>query len=506
MTVNGPGLVLTLSDLAPGINATGIQGGAGLVNEGGGVWRLNANLRIGAGVTLELTPPAVSLLKIRSESTPITDTVDPTSYAYLEAVDGAIKIETIQITSWGATGPDTTPANGRAFIRALGASRMDITSSTIGFLGNPDGGGASYGLSWRDDFELGGRMATRVTGNVINSDIHNLYFGFYSFGASGMLIENNRFHDNYSYGFDPHDFSHGFFVIYNLSYNNGNHGFIISRGCHHFVFRGNKSFGNTYRVDSKPFRAHGFMLDPGGLTSPNGPYTPSHDNVLENNEAYGNQGYGIRVLDANDNTLLNNFFHHNLRGISVERASAGNTIASNRVENNTEHGIAILDTAEGNFVLVNTISGNGRDGLALADNARHTLLEQNNVARNGQAAIRAGVSTTANFWRRNSIAGNAQPIVLGTGANGGINAPLILGHIGAVAHGTAAPNAVIDVFSDSGGQGEFHEGSAVADAAGRWSLTLAAQRRARISAIASVSGAGSSAFSGSVAAGASAVE
>ena len=40
VTVNGPGLVLTLPDLAPGITASGIRGGNGLVDEGNGVWLL----------------------------------------------------------------------------------------------------------------------------------------------------------------------------------------------------------------------------------------------------------------------------------------------------------------------------------------------------------------------------------------------------------------------------------------------------------------------------------
>ena len=97
------------------------------------------------------------------------------------------------------------------------------------------------------------------------------------------------------YGFDPHDFSHHFTIEDNESFANGNHGFIISRGCNNFTIRNNKSYNNFDASETS--QAHGFMLDPGSPNSVD-PQASSYDNILENNEAYGNEGYGVRILGS----------------------------------------------------------------------------------------------------------------------------------------------------------------------------------------------------------------
>ena len=66
-------------------------------------------------------------------------------------------------------------------------------------------------------------------GSVIrNNDIHHLYFGFYSVGVGGMVIENNKVHDMGHYGIDPHTGTHDMVIRNNTVYgNNGPYNLFI---------------------------------------------------------------------------------------------------------------------------------------------------------------------------------------------------------------------------------------------------------------------------------------
>lgn len=50
------------------------------------------------------------------------------------------------------------------------------------------------------------------------------WFGHYSWGHNGGKWTNNEVHDNYGYGFDPHDDSDNVEISGNKVYNNGWHG------------------------------------------------------------------------------------------------------------------------------------------------------------------------------------------------------------------------------------------------------------------------------------------
>jgi parallel beta-helix repeat protein len=201
-----------------------------------------------------------------------------------------------------------------------------------------------------------------VTGDVVNSVFSYNYYGIYTYQARDMLFKGNKFHNNIGYGFDPHDFSHHFIVEDNEAYENGNHGFIISRGCNNFTFRNNKSYNNNYSVDSQDRNAHGFMLDPG---SPNSryPQEPSFNNILENNEAWGNDGYGLRVVGSINNTIKGNRFTGNLQGITLEQTSTGNLIENNTITDSTLYGIYLIGGADGNTLKGNTVIGSGKHGI-----------------------------------------------------------------------------------------------------------------------------------------------
>ncbi len=402
--VSGNGVEVTLQDVK------GSLGGADanlLEDLGNGLWQLNANLMLGVGVRLDLSPAhGVQVLRLRSQTSAggqtnaagiaATTAIDYASFVYLRAYSGEINIDNVQIFSWDAqTGDyDRDPANGRAYITAKYDAIMNIRNADIGYLGSSDG--ESYGLTWRDvnNASEPDVLLTRVTGDVIDSLIHHNYYGIYTYQARDMLFRGNKFYENVRYGFDPHDFSHSFLVDDNEAYNNGAHGFIISRGCNNFVISNNISYNNLDPSDTS--LAHGFMLDPGSPNSAE-PQSPSNDNVLENNEAYGNEGYGLRILGSNDNVIRGNYFHNNAVGISVEQGSTGNelrgnrlnlnergvylqqitsqsTVSGNEILNNSDHGIYVRSSHE-NVIENNVLTNNGNAGIALAKNNTSATFE-----------------------------------------------------------------------------------------------------------------------------------
>jgi parallel beta-helix repeat protein len=339
-----------------------------------------------------ITSNNVSWLKLRSQSTDIAfpANAEPQynydSFTSLRVYDGELVLDGVRVTSWDPTANDGQGdydrdiSNGRSYLLAKYDARMDIISSEVSYLGSPDG--ESYGVSWRDTNTgvASDELRTRVTGDVISSTMSYNYYGIYTYQASHMTFRGNTFHNNISYGFDPHDYTHHVLVEDNEAYENGNHGFIISRGCNNFIFRNNRSYNNRYTVDDRDNNAHGFMLDPG---SPNSAYpqAPISDTLLEGNEAWGNDGYGLRVLGSVDNTIRDNIFRDNLQGITLEQESTGNVVEDNTISNNLLYGIYLIGGSDNNTIHDNQIMGSGRHGIYLKTG--HNIVTGNDIRQNG---------------------------------------------------------------------------------------------------------------------------
>lgn len=404
--VSGAGAVVTLADVKAGLNDTN---GTYLLDMGSGKWRLNTNLQIGAGVTLNLSPAAgVNELQLRSGSTnqvqasAVTAKINYPAFVYLMASDGTINIDSVKIYSWNpsANAVDEDYTDGRAYILAKFASVMTIHNADIGYLGSSDG--ESYGLSWRDqnDQSTPDTLRTRVTGELLDSNVHHNYYGIYIFQAQNMTFRGNQFHDNIRYGFDPHDYSHDVLVENNISYHNGAHGFIISRGCHHFTFRNNVAYDN---FDTSSNQAHGFMLDPGGADI-NKPQVSSSFNLLENNEAYGNEGFGLRVLGSADNEVRNNNFHDNYMGISLDLESSNNNVHDNQFIHNTLYGIHLRETSFHNTIVNNQANNNGVHGIYIRSN--DNIVTGNQTLQNQQAGIAFVPIDSSHIPQNNLVNGN----------------------------------------------------------------------------------------------------
>src|SRR5690606_17007622 len=104
------------------------------------------------------------------------------------------------------------------------------------------------------------------------------------------------------------------------------------------------------------------------------------------NEAYGNEGYGLRILGSTDNEIRGNYFHDNLGvGISVEQGSSGNQLIDNRLNQN-ERGIYLQHITSATTMTGNEIRSNRDHGIYIRS-SHQNLVENNRISANGNAGI-----------------------------------------------------------------------------------------------------------------------
>lgn len=172
---------------------------------------------------------------------------DGATFHEIRGHGGSLSFKSTVVTSWDTTtkAPTDDYENGRSFINCvsektatvecegqaknnMGECRMDIIDSEMGYLGYF--ASESYGLTWKvrgfcvDKSNPEVFDDTNVYGDIINSDIHHMYYGMYSYGHQGGVWTDNKMHDNHQYGFDPHDDSDYLTIARNKVYNNVNHG------------------------------------------------------------------------------------------------------------------------------------------------------------------------------------------------------------------------------------------------------------------------------------------
>ncbi|MEZ4859694.1 MAG: right-handed parallel beta-helix repeat-containing protein [Caldilineaceae bacterium] len=517
-------VAVTLKDVSDGLGSnTGL-----VVDQGNGIWLLNANLKIERNVTLNLSPDTgVNELRLRSASSAMTNTIDYSSFVYLRVHDGVINIGAVTLHSWdaGANDVDRDPANGRAFIIAKYTAALNIHGADISYLGS--GASEGTGVTWKDANEgvmAAAPQAARVTGEVADTSFHNNLYGAQAIQASDVVFRNNKFYDNESYGFNARDKSKSLVLEGNEAYNNGSHGFLIT-DCDEFTLRNNKAYNNN---DTSVSTAHGVVIEQGTVNS-----------LLEGNELYGNEGYGLRIRAASNNEIRGNNIHNNQKAISLEEGSSANLINNNTIDQSSNHGLEIQETADGNTLEGNTISGsvdngiyihanktivrnnlvkgnqrvgialapknttalqenslisntvtgnlshgldirgsnatdidqnrietNGGHGIYLTDNASNSMIIHNIIDNNTERGIRAaGAATFGNTWTANQIYGNTSGgIDTVDGAHPNITAPVLQKVEKRTLTGKAQPGVTVDVYSDDGNQGHNYLGTTSADA------------------------------------------
>ncbi len=297
------------------------------------IWLLNAGLTIQKGSTFYINSTDTNWLKIATDGINLNEI----------HVLGSLRVDSVKITSWDTTTNGYGTTNGtrqtiqdklvlnqgsvRPVIKVEGGATgtTDITNSEIAYLGYE--GGTSAGASGLSYY--GGDNST-----LKNNYIHNLYFGFYSKGIGGMVIENNHIYDNDIYGLDPHTGTHDMSIRNNTIYNNGGFGIICSLDCYKITIEKN-TIHNNY---------HGIMLSRNMTNS-----------IVKDNTIYNENNTGISVSQSSNNQILKNAISDSTTGILLNAGSANNIISKNIITNSGEGIVQSNDIGSGNSIKNNKI-------------------------------------------------------------------------------------------------------------------------------------------------------
>ena len=244
----------------------------------------------------------------------------------------------------------------------------------------------------------------------------------------------------------------------------------------------------------------------------NGIGTGQSYNLIAENIIAGFPGTGIMV-SASDNIIVRNRVGLNVDGSaampnsgpgidlgSVQHAFIGGRsfAEANVVSGNDGPGIRLTGRSGAqNFILGNIVGlsrfetaiGNRGAGIEISA-AQQNFIQRNTISGNG-----SGISVNArNPLRRNSIYAN---VGAGISSVAGVAVPRITEVTSTAVAGQACAGCRVEVFSDSGDEGQWFEGETVADAAGRFTMSKAGGivRGPRVSATATDAAGATSAFS-----------
>jgi parallel beta-helix repeat protein len=264
-------------------------------------------------------------------------------------VHGSLKIDSVKITSWDPekkdvirfgygkrAGEEHTKSNydtaePRPFIRVSkdATGTTNITNSELAFLG--------YSCSRCSGLSYYGGDGSLIKGN----DIHHLLKGFYSNGMGKMVIEENKFHDNYLYGIDPHTGTHDMIIRNNKVHDNNASAIICSKHCYNILIEGNEIYNNIQRgiafsINTTNSTAHNnYVHDESTCIGSN---RASDHNKIYNNRLSDCET-GIDLGDASNNILDHNNIKNVNHGIVIENVT--NNIEKNRIAN-ANNGIVFI--------------------------------------------------------------------------------------------------------------------------------------------------------------------
>lgn len=220
----------------------------------------------------------------------------------LLANEGTLFVLSTEIVGWSeiAKAPSRfkTPSEYRPFIVGWGGSKTYIAQSRIANMGYAST--KAYGLTFSQysNSMIQRNVWPKPTGWILDSEIEDMWYGFYTWEADDVVLRGNTLKNNILYGFDPHDRSRRLIIAENEVYGTRKkHGIIISRNVDDSWIIGNKTHDNALS---------GIVLD-----------RQCSNTVIANNIAYKNGADGIVISESSKNLLWNNLFsgnkHHGIR-------------------------------------------------------------------------------------------------------------------------------------------------------------------------------------------------
>jgi hypothetical protein len=263
------------------------------------------------------------------------------------------------------------------------------------------------------------------------------------------------------------------------------------------VVQGNYAGTDPTGTEARPNGIEGIWITPGATDNLIGGSSPGEGNVISGNDLYG---LGIAGTGATGNVVKGNLIGvdvsgekalRNRYGLVLSLGAQGNTIGgtspgdANVMSGNQDAGMLIRgpDTSN-NLIVGNYIGtdasgqeslGNGT-GIWVLDGAVSNTIggigagEGNVIAHNGiDGVLVQGTDTRGNTIRGNSIySSGREGIFLEEEGNANLPAPTFTG-VSPVS-GTACSSCIVDIYSDSAGEGRIHEGWTTADGDGHFSF------------------------------------
>jgi poly(beta-D-mannuronate) C5 epimerase len=220
----------------------------------------------------------------------------------LIANEGMLFIVGSEVTGWSearnAPARFTDKHEFRPFIVGWGGSQTYIDRSRIAHLGYASTKAFGLSLTQYSTMAIERAVWPRPTGWVLDSDIEDLWYGFYAWEADDVVLRGNTFRNNVKYGVDPHDRSRGLIIADNEVFGTRQkHGIIISREVDDSWIIGNRSHDN---------KLSGIVLD-----------RQCSNDVIAHNVSYRNGSDGIVISESPRNLLWSNLSvsnqHHGIR-------------------------------------------------------------------------------------------------------------------------------------------------------------------------------------------------
>jgi len=142
----------------------------------------------------------------------------------------------------------------------------------------------------------------------------------------------------------------------------------------------------------------------------------AHGNIVANNVSVSNEGAGISLRNATNNTLTGNRISNNNSdtGICIGYSSSNNIISSNSTTD-ADRGIYLHDFSNGNTITGNTLSRN-LNALTLYDSDSNNTITDNILTENTMAIFLHGNSNN-NILNSNTISNNGIGLYLSDGAS-----------------------------------------------------------------------------------------
>jgi Right handed beta helix region len=260
----------------------------------------------------------------------------------------------LTITSWNqaAKGPDTSVADGRAYIRGIGAdlSLHFVHATSLGFWSGRTGGVAITGIA-----------AGAATGTISNTQVDQNHYGLYADDVAKLTVADSTFSHNELTGVLLHRGTTNAVVERTVAEANGADGFVADRGSESIVLRNltaTANQGDGVRLDGRPLAEDS---GPAGASN-----VPHKDFRVEGSLVRANRDDGIRAVDGNHVVVTGNRVVGHQDGIVVTDGSVGVEISDNDVVGPVTAGIALRDGPSDVLVRANKVEG-GSIGLQVRD-------------------------------------------------------------------------------------------------------------------------------------------